>query len=291
MLNLIVAPNQQNSKAEKQTKKVVKILKTEKIDYSVYFSMSFADATSNIQQLTSSGETEFVLIGGDLLLHTFINTVKDLSKIKIGLIPTGNYTDFADYLAISKNPVEAIKNILSNNVVTIDYLLLNNTTKVANNITLGASTEMFEIYKQYKMQNALSKRYLMFKYGNKFEGIELAFNQNKNNKPKYENIFELSIANGGLLHGKHLSPLSNIKDGLFNLNYAIVPEKSERKKYLKMFKNGKQIYSESTKQLWQNQVRITNADKRIKILADGNLMTLEELNVQVIENGLNIYKK
>ena len=291
MLNLIVAPHEQNAKAENFAKKVVKILKTEKAEYSVYFSQSIKDINANIQELLNIGETEFVLVGDDVLLHTFINTVKDLSKLKIGLVPVGENNDFASYINISKKPSQAIKDILERNIETVDYLLLNNSTKVINNITIGASTEIFELYNQSKLQNILTKNFFMFKYGNKFEGIELAFNSPKNTKPKYENIFELSIANGGLLDGKHVSPLSNVKDGLLNLNYAIVPAREERKKYLKLFKKGNQIYNQNTKQLWINNLHVTNPDKRIKILADSNLMTVEELNVQVVENGLKIYKR
>ena len=291
MLNLIVAPQEQNSNAETCTKKVVKILKNEKAEYSVYFSTSMQDVAANVQELINLGESDFILVGDDTLIHTFINTVKDLSKVKIGLIPTGNQNDFANYIEIAKKPTQAIKDILEKNIENVDYLLLNNTTKIINNIAIGSTVELFEIFKTYKLQNSLTKKFLTMKYGNKFEGIELAFPTNKSTRPKYENIFELSISNGGLLHGNHLSPLSNVKDGLLNLNFAVVPEKDERKKYLKLFKKGNQIYNENPKQLWQNSVKIVNPDKRIKILADSCLMTVEELNVQVVENGLKIYKK
>ena len=291
MLNLIVAPRDQNSKAEKCTKKVVKILKHEKIEYSVYFSMSMQDIATNVQELINIGESDFILVGDDTLIHAFINTVKDLSKIKIGIIPTGKHNDFANYIEISKNPKQAITDILEKNIENLDFLLLNNSTRVINNILVGASVELFEIYKTYKVQNAITKKFLALKYGNKFEGIELAFMSNKSTRPKYENIFELDISNGGLLHGNHISPLSNVRDGLFNLNYSAEPEKEDRKNYLKLFKKGNQVYSERTKQLWQNSVKIVNPDKRIKILADSQIMTVEELNVQVVENGLKIYKK
>lgn len=291
MLNLIVAPRGQNPKAEKSAKKAVKVLKAEKVEYSVYFSMSMQDISTNIQELLNLGESDFILVGDDTLIHSFINTVKDLSKVKVGIIPTGKHNDFANYIEVSKKPKQTIKDILEKNIEEIDYLLLNNSTKIINNILVGASVELYEIFKTYKLQNALTKKFLTLKYGNKFEGIELAFITNKSTKPKYENIFELDISNGGLLYGNHISPLSNVRDGLFNLNFSVEPEKEDRKKYLKLFKKGDQIYSEKTKQLWQNSVKIVNPDKRIKILADSQIMTVEELNVQVVENGLKIYKK
>lgn len=291
MLNLIVAPFEQNPKAEKYTKKVVRILKQEKIEYSVYFCINPENVLTNIQELLDLGEKDFVLVGDDVLIHSFINNVKDLSKIKLGIIPVGKNKDFSNYIQISNKPTQAIKDILENNTESFDYLLVNNKTKVLNNVTVGASAEMFEIYNQYKMKNFLSKQFLMFKYGNKFEGIDLAFNAPKNVKTKWENVFELNISNAGLLNNKQVSPLSNAQDGLLNVNYALVPPMEERKKYLKKFNKGSQVKDERTKQSWKESVVVTNPDKRIKILADNKLITVEELEVKVVENGLNIYKK
>ena len=291
MLNLIVAPHNQNKQAERCAKKVVKVLKNDKIEYSVYFSASETDISTSANELIALGETEFVLVGGDKLVQIFLNTVKDPSRIKIGLVPTGKNNNFANYIGISKNPVQAIKDILERNIETMDYLVLNNTTKILNNITIGATAELQELYNSYKMKNIFSKNYLLAKYGNKFEGIELSFINQKTVKPKLENIFELSIANAGYLNGYNISPLSNVQDGLLNLNYTLLPAKEDRKKYLKMLKNGKTVQTEQTKQLWQESVRITNPERRIKILADGELQTVEEINVQVVENGLKIYKK
>jgi len=291
MLNLIVAPHSLNKKAEKCAKRVVKILKNEKIEFSVYFSANIDDISTSTHELITAGETEFVLVGDDKLFQTFINTVKDPSKKKIGLIPTGKYNNFANYIGIAKKPAQAIKDILERNIETMDYLVLNNTTKILNNITIGATAELFELYAQYKMKNIFSKKYLLSKYGNKFEGIELSFITPKTTRPKLENIFELSISNSGLLNGYNISPLSNVQDGLLNVNYTLLPAKEDRKKYLKMLKTGKQTQISQTTQLWQDSVRLTNPERRIKILADGNLKTVEEINVQVVENGLKIYKK
>ena len=103
-------------------------------------------------------------------------------------------------------------------------------------------------------------------------------------------VYELSIANGGLLNGKHLNPLANVKDGLFNLSYSTGLEPDKRKSYVLQFDNGSQIYDEHTKQFWQNIVNIKRPEGEIKVMADGNITTCDELNVSVVEGGLKIYK-
>ena len=289
MLNLMVSPLEYNENGEKIAKKVVHYLKGEKVEYAVYFSPTIQDLEKNTLDLTTQGETEFVVIGNDLVLNSFINSVQDLSKIHLGIIPTSKHDDFASYLELNSNPIQAIKDILENNIEEIDYLTLND-MKVINNILVGASIEIFEVYNQYKMKNVITKQLAMMRYGNAFEGIELNIEM-KAGKAKTENIFELSIANGGNSKGKPVSPLSNVRDGLFNFNYALIMEKNERKKYLNLFRKGNQIYNEATQQFWINSLKLTNPDNKIKALVDGKIMRLEELEIGMVEKGLKILKK
>ena len=65
----------------------------------------------------------------------------------------------------------------------------------------------------------------------------------------------------------------------------------EKKKFLKKFNDGKQIYDEKIEQLWLNSVKITNAEKKIKALVDGEIQIFPQIDIVVIENGLKIFKK
>lgn len=289
MLNIIVAPYDVCDKGESYTKKIVSYLKSEKVEFSVYFSKTLDDVVTSVQEVLALGETEFVVVGNDIVLNKFLNAVKDVSKIKLGIVPTSRHDDFSEFLGISSNPIQAIKDILTKHIENIDYLILNDQI-VLNNILVGASAEIFEVYNQYKMKNAFTQKLATMQYGDKFEGISLNLDY-KSSKAKNENIFELSIANGGISRKNHINPLANVKDGLFNLNYATVLQKNERKKYLNLFKSGKQIYDNKTKQFWLNQIKITNEENHIKAIVDGTLQNLEELNVRVVEGGLKLYKK
>ena len=288
MLNLIVAPKEYNSNAEKHAKKIVKYLKAEQVEYSVYFSLTFDQVKESMKQLLSFGESDFVVVGDDVMISTVISCVKDLNKIKLGIIPTSKNDDFANYLKINSNPIQAIKDILLKNIANVDLMIANDMT-VLNTITIGASVEVFHMFNQYKMKNSISEKFATWKHGNNFAGIDLVLD-NKS-KTKKETIFELVIANGGLSKGKPVSPLSNLQDGLFNVNYTLASSKAQGKKYIKMFNKGNHIYDENTKQYWLKNLKITNPDKKIKALIDGKIYNLEELNISIIENGLKIYKR
>ncbi len=288
MLNLIVAPKKVDAKAESYAKRIVKYLKTEKVEYSVYFSMSLEDITENVNELTMLGETEFVVVGGDVALNQFINSLKELNKIKLGIIPTGSSDDFARYIGLESSPVLAIKQILKKNIQEVDFLLAND-QKVLNNIIIGSSVEIFEQYSQFGWKSFITEIIAELKTKNKFNGVDLAISS-KNNKAKTEHIYELVVANGGFSKGKHISPLSNVSDGLFNLIYTNSNDTKANIKALKGYEDGKHIYNENVKQSWLNNLKITNADNKIKALMDGRIFNFEKLEISVIENGLKLYK-
>lgn len=288
MLNLIIAPKEHNSNGEKHAKKIVKYLKTEQVEYSVYFSTNFEALKQNVKDVISLGESEFVVVGDDAVLSSVLSCIKDLNRVKIGIIPTSKRDDFSSYLGINPNPIQAIKDILLKNVANVDIMIAND-MMVLNSISIGASVEINHFYNQYKIKNFISEKFAIIKHGNNFNGIELGLETK--GKTKKENVFELVVANGGFSKGKPVSPLSNLQDGLFNVNYTIVSNKQGKRKYIKMLNKGEHIYNEDTKQHWLNSLKITNPEKKIKALIDGKIYNLEQLNISIIESGLKIYKR
>lgn len=288
MLNIIVAPYSHNSNAERIAKKVIKYLKSQQVEYSVYFSEYLENIDVNMRQLLSFGENEFVIVGDDAVINKVISCIKDLSKAKIGIIPTSARDDFARYLEISSNPIQAIKDILTKNIAKVDILVVND-MPVLNNVCVGASVDIYHHFSQYKIKNFISERIAMSKYGNKFAGIELGLTTK--NKTKNEVVFDLVVANGGFAKGKPVSPLSNLQDGQFNVTYSTVSSRNEKKKYIRLQQKGEHVHDVETKQHWMTTLKITNPENKIKALIDGEIYTLEKLEISIIEKGLNIYKK
>lgn len=289
MLNIIVAPAISTKGAIKSAKIIAKYLKTQNVEYSVYFSHDFEEVKSNINQLTDFGESDFVLVGDDLIVKTFVNTIKDLTKVKFGIVPTGNCNDFATYLGLSKNPTEAISGILNKNIENVDFMLVND-KRVINSVIIGASVETEEKFNQYKMKNFVTHTFADIKYASKFEGVELTLS-GRSMKTQNEKFYELIIANGGLNKGQQISPLSNLKDGNFNAIFLTQTTEKENGAFFKNYRNGKHIYDDETKQLWLNNIKITSKNKQIKCMIDGDICTEEQLDITLVEGGLNIYTK
>lgn len=288
MLNVIVAPKSYCTRAESLAKRVAGYLKSKQVEYSVYFSLDIDDLKQNTDYLLSLGENEFVLIGDDRVLNIMVNNVKDLSKIKLGIIPVSSHDDFASYLGISSNPILAIKSILKRRVENIDLLVCNG-MRVVNNVIIGATVDVYESYNTYKWKNAITEKYASVKYGSKYTPKNLKIDV-KNSKTRHESIFELIIANGGFSNGKKLSPLSNAKDGLFNLLYVTEENRKMFNRSIRSIFSGKHIYLENTVQLWGSEAHITAEDQNIKCMLDGEVHNLERIDISLMEGALKIYK-
>ncbi len=279
MLNILSAPVKDCGNAEIYTKKIVKFLKSENEEYSVFFSLDYDMFKAIVENLANNGETEFVIVGGDEAISCFVNTVKDLSRIKMGIVPTSRADDFASFLNLSFSPVDAIKDILQRNIEAVDLLVVNE-VRVINNVLIGASAEIFERYKKYKFKNIFP----MPVKADKLTGVELTIKHNS--KTNKLHVFDLVISNSGRCLGGNINSLCNVKDGQFNVN--ILKMEDEHKSPI-ILQRGKQIYEEKTNQLWLNSLKLFG--ENIFAVADGATINADEIDVALAENGLKIYKK
>lgn len=289
MYNVIVNHMANKSKASKVAKKVSKYLKSQGVEFLVYFSESSADITETTQKLCKSGEKEFIVVGGDGTLNHFLNGLTDPSKINFGIVPAGKNNHFAKYLNIPNKPIDAVKNILEHSTVKLDYLKCNQ-YRAINSICLGA----YEIAQQkYEAQPAESKisYNTVFKNAIKsYSGLNLSIDSD-NLKQKDGIYTAVAVCNGGFAgKGLYVSPLSNLHDGLANLitiNYKDAPN---LKIDYKELQNGQHIYKHLQSNSWTTFANIKSATP-IDVTLDGELYSFEQLEINVISNGLNIHTK
>ena len=284
MLNVIVNPVAGNGLAERNIKKVSKYLKKEKVAYLVYFTEKETDVAEFAQTLTASDEKDFVLIGGDGTIHQFINAVDDISKINIGIIPSGKNNNFANSLGLEFNPIKAISNIIENKIEKIDYLKIND-MKACNYVSFG----VLESAKHNIKRIGKKSKPNIFDYISaikKSDAIEIGINGD-DLKEKKLLICECYIANGAYIGSKmHASPLSNMQDGLCNI-VCVSTKNKVLSHYLKI-KKGSHIYDEENKTFWCPNFTVSTNPMPIFADVDGELVELKQLSVTVIDGGLNI---
>ena len=114
MYNFIVNPNARSGLGKKVWNKLESILKAEKIDYRVYFTRYQKDATNITREITSSDEEHIVVaLGGDGTVNEVVNGIVNFKNTILGYIPIGSSNDFARGLKLPKDPVAALRLVLS----------------------------------------------------------------------------------------------------------------------------------------------------------------------------------
>lgn len=289
MYNIIVNPNANKSQASRVVKKVVKYLKSQAVEFLVYFSENSEHITTITKKLCRDGEKEFIIIGGDGTLNHFVNGLTDPSKAQFGIIPAGKHNHFARYLNLPKNPIDAIKNILEHPSIKVDYLKCNE-YRALNLVSCGAIEMAENKFLTQDKDNKLSRRKILNNTLKTFEGIKLSVEAD-NLKQKDKLYTACAICNGGFYGDNiYVSPLSNMHDGLANLVTIDYNDASAVKKDYKITRSGKHIYKNPTSNSWSTQAKLTSKQP-FDTMIDGEIYQFDTLEITVIAKGLNIYTK
>ncbi|MFQ6723816.1 MAG: diacylglycerol/lipid kinase family protein [Clostridia bacterium] len=289
MYNVIVNPTANNKKAEKVIKKISKYLKSQAVEFLVYFSESSDDVTNITKKLSKDGERQFIIVGGDGTLNHFVNGLTDPSKTNFGIIPAGKHNHFARYLNLPKKPICAIKNILENPTIKVDYLKCNE-YRALNLISCGTIEIAESKYLSQNKDSKLSRRKILNDTLKTFEGITLNIEAD-NLKQKNKQYTACAVCNGGFYgNNLYVSPLSNMHDGLANIVTIDYIDTMLVKKDYKITRSGKHIYKKPTSNSWSTQVKIS-AKEPFDTMIDGEIYQFDTLEINVIAKGLNIYTK
>lgn len=289
MYNVIVNPSAGKFKASKVVKKVSKYLKRQEVEFLVYFCSGSQDITETTQKLCKNGEKDFIVIGGDGSINHFVNGLTDPSKTNFGIIPAGTNNHFAKYLNIPLKPVDAIKNILEHPTIKLDYIKCNQ-YRAVNSICCGAYEIAQKKYDSQSADNKTSYRSILRDTLKSYSGINMSIDSD-NFKQKDKSYVAVAICNGGFA-GKNLyvSPLSNMHDGLANLITIQYREGEKVKAGYKSLQKGNHIYKDAQSNSWTSFVNI-KPDNPIDVTLDGELYSFDQIEINVISNGLNVYTK
>lgn len=289
MYNLIVNPNANNGKASEVIKKVSKYLKSQAVEFLVYFSENGEDITNITKKLCKDGERQFIVVGGDGTLNHFVNGLIDPSKTNFGIIPAGKHNHFARYLNLPQKPIDAIKNVLENSTIKVDYLKCNE-YRALNIVSCGAIEIAENKFLTQDKDSKLSRRKILKNTLKNFEGISLNIEAD-NLKQKDQIYTACAVCNGGFYGDNvYVSPLSNMHDGLANVVTIDYNETKQVKKDYTITKSGKHIYKNPTSNSWSTQIKITG-NEPFDTMIDGEIYQFNTLEINVIAKGLNIYTK
>lgn len=114
MYNFIVNPNARSGLGQSVWNELEAILKKENVEYQVFYTKYQKHATKIVREITSDDEEHIIVaLGGDGTVNEVVNGIVHFDKAILGYIPIGSSNDFARGLKLPKDPVEALKTILT----------------------------------------------------------------------------------------------------------------------------------------------------------------------------------
>ncbi len=158
MYHLIYNPVAGKKRAKKNLRIVEELLEQRGIAYEVHASCDVHDAEDIARKLSTAGETEFIVLGGDGTLNEVLNGLADPSVCKLGLIPSGTGNDFAEKMEIPLNAEKALERILNGEAKPVDYIDVSGTRSM-NVAGVGIDVDVLERCKRGKMHGKL--KYVM----------------------------------------------------------------------------------------------------------------------------------
>ncbi len=136
MYHFIVNPASRSGQGAKYWDRVKTYLDSHGIAYHAHISTHSGHVAELMQELTkeltdSSDTITVIVLGGDGTVNEALQGVMRFDKLIMGYIPTGSSNDLARDLGISKDPIEALTNILEHpSVYAMDLGLIKYTDSV-----------------------------------------------------------------------------------------------------------------------------------------------------------------
>lgn len=113
MLYFIVNKHGGSGRAQKTWDKLEALLKEKNVEYTELETQHSAHATQLVQEICKSRvkDKTVIVVGGDGTVNNVLNGIKDFSKIKFAIIPTGSGNDFVRGLGIPTKDKNIEKNL------------------------------------------------------------------------------------------------------------------------------------------------------------------------------------
>lgn len=114
MMYIIVNPKSRTGKGLQIWKEAREILKKNNIEFKAYATKYKGHATKLAEQITSLSDDEIclVVVGGDGTVNEVLNGIRDFSKVRFGVVPTGSGNDFARGLQMKGNTAYYVDRIM-----------------------------------------------------------------------------------------------------------------------------------------------------------------------------------
>ena len=300
MLNkwfVIVNPTSGNGTAKKKWFYIYNELIQQKFNFEYSFTKYEKHSSELIQKGIYEGFTKFISVGGDGTLHNLVNGVlnlnpKNISAIKIGIIPIGTGNDWVKTYHIPKDYKKAIQIIKNENTIKQDIgkitIKTNNEVIYFNNLAgIGFDAYIVNKVNKYKYLGFIAYITAALVSLTSYKKATLKITVNNiviKNKTLILLIGICSYCGGGLQLTKNPNPV----DGLFDISYINKINLVNLVLNLPSLFNGKITHRKFIHTYKTSYIEIKVLDrKKTYIQADGELIGSGDFSVSLLKEALS----
>ena len=208
---MIINPTAGKKKMQQILERLKKVFEREKFAYDVHFTTHVRDAEEVARDLTSRGEQDIVVVGGDGTLHEALNGLVDPTNCRLGLIPAGTGNDFAEAAEIPLDVEEAAELIVRGETKETDYLEISG-VRCMNVAGMGIDVDVLERCEKGKMKGKLKYLKCLLQSVFNYKGCQVTFENDGVVEEK--KVLIAATCNGKQIGGGiQVCPAANIADG------------------------------------------------------------------------------
>lgn len=287
MYCIIVNPNAGKGKGRKNLKTALKLFSERGAEYSVFETTRAGEAKEFSERLTSSGEKEIIVVGGDGTLHEVLNGLSDPSACRLGLIPSGTGNDFAAAAGLPSNAARAAEIILSGETKATDFLCVGG-VRCMNVGGLGMDVDVLVRCKKGrfvkgKIKYLLSLLQSLFT----FKGYEIEIESGER-RETHKALIAVACNGTQIGGGIRICPASVIDDGKIDVMAVECMGKAQIVKAFLCLMKGKVLDYPAAEHFLCERVKIVPS-LPCTVQLDGELYDGLEFDAR-IERGLKMYR-
>ncbi len=286
MYHVISNPTAGKRGNKKSLELALEVFQAAGAEFTVHETTCRKDANKIVEKLTSEGETEIVVVGGDGTLHEVLNGLVDPKNCRLGIIPAGTGNDFAEAAKLPLDPKAAAELILKGEVKATDWLEFDG-VRCMNIGGMGIDVDILERCRRGKMRGKLKYLLSLLRSVLSYKGVEIKFR--RGDEEVRQKILVATACNGVQFGGGlKICPEAVVDDGKIDV---VVVEHIKglinlAKAFTKLMK-GKITQYPLTKHFLCDEIVIDTAPCLIQL--DGEIYENLQFDVK-LQNGLMIYR-
>lgn len=284
-MHIITNPVSRKGHGERLTRTITAALGEKGIPYTLSYTSREQDACALARKAAEAGEKLVLCIGGDGTVSGVAGGLVR-SNSALGIIPAGTGNDFARYLGIPSNPLEALEIALNGKAVSVDAGMANDWVFI-NAAGSGFDVEVLRRTLRYKKIFHGLPAYVLGVLSALFRYPQMDVKIERDGGVIEQKSLILSIANGQYIGGgMHVAPTADTTDGLFDVLYVDEIKRWKIPFLLAGFIKGSHLKWPIVHHFRCAGLTITTSDRSLQL--DGEIFEEETVKYKILPGALKI---